>query len=150
MGNCLIVLSNKDLFFPQLTDLSGRKVAVQSSTIAEDDLKKANDVLRTQGKPEMRIVALPSNVDAMQQLNASLVDAYYGVPEQAVYFNKQRPGSVKIASPTMSARPAGIASPKNDAELHAAIEAAFKAVRQSGEYDKIFDNGGVGSEKIAN
>jgi polar amino acid transport system substrate-binding protein len=147
-GNCVIVLSNSTLFFKELTDMSGKKVAVQSSTVAEEDLAKVNATLKSQGKPEMQIVALPNNVDAIQQLNASLVDAYYGVPEQAHYLNEQKPGSVKIASPTMGARPAGIATLKKDHDLHDAINAAYKALKANGEYDAIFTKAGVQSLEL--
>jgi len=147
-GNCVIVVATSNLFFNALTDMSGKKVAVQSSTVAEDDLNKVNATLKSQGKAEMEIVALPNNVDAIQQLNAGLVDAYYGVPEQAHYLNQQKPGSVKIASPTMGARPAGIATLKKDHDLHDAINAAYEAIRASGEYDKIFTDAGVQSLEL--
>lgn len=147
-GNCVITLSTSPLYFNAMTDLSGKKVAVQSSTVAEEDLNKVNATLKGEGKPEMKIIALPNNVDAIQQLNAGLVDAYYGVPEQAHYLNEQKPNSVKIASPTMGARPAGIATLKKDQDLHEAIAAAYEAIRKSGEYDKIFTDAGVQSLEL--
>jgi polar amino acid transport system substrate-binding protein len=147
-GNAVIVPASSTLFVNALSDLSGKKVVVQSGTTVEEDLNKANDQIKSAGKPEMQIVALPNNVDAMQQLNAGLVDAYYGVPEQEVYFNTQRPGSVKLGSPTLGARPVGIATAKSDPELHAAIDAAFKAIRASGEYHAIFEKAGVQTLEI--
>jgi polar amino acid transport system substrate-binding protein len=147
-GNCVIVLATSTLSFNGLADMTGKKVAVQSSTVAEDDLAKVNATLKSQGKAEMTIVALPNNVDAIQQLNAGLVDAYYGVPEQAHYLNEQKPGSVKIASPTMGARPAGIATLKKDHDLHDAINAAYEALKANGDYDRIFTKAGVQSLEL--
>jgi polar amino acid transport system substrate-binding protein len=149
LGNAVIAPVNSTLSVQDLTGLSGKKVVVQTGSQLEQDLMKANETLKNAGKPEMKIVALPNNTDAMQQLFVGLVDAYYAVPEQATYFNSQRPNSVKLVSPTLGARPVGIATAKKDHDLYEAIEAAFKAYRASGDYDALFAKAGLQSLKIA-
>lgn len=141
-GNALIVKADSDLFVNSLTELSGKKIAVQSGTVLEEEVVKANDELKAQGKPTVDIVSLPAGTDAYQQLLAGLVDVYYGTSDQAGYFNKQNPGVVKMGSPQLSALYTGIATRKDDADLHKAIEAAFKAVQDSGEYDKVLEKWG--------
>src|SRR5262249_40273302 len=121
------------------------KVVVQTGSQLEQDLIKASETLKGEGKPELKIVALPNNTDAMQQLFTGLVDAYYAVPEQATYFNSQRPNSVKLGSPTLGARLVGIATAKKDHDLYEAIEAAFKAYQTSGEYEALFTKAGLQS-----
>ena len=148
-GNAVIVPANSDIFVQDLTGLSGKKVVVQTGSQVEQDLIIANNKLKSDGKPPMTIVGLPNNTDAMQQLFAGLVDAYYAVPEQASYLNSQRPGSVKLGSVTLGGRPVGIATAKNDHDLHEAIAAAFKAYQASGEYDTLFTKAGLQSLEVA-
>jgi polar amino acid transport system substrate-binding protein len=149
-GNAAIVLSNSTLSVQAFSDFSGKKVAVQSGAQVEKDLIDANTKLKGDNKPEMRIVSLPNNVDAFQQLLAGLVDAYYGPPEQAAYFNEQKPGTLKLAGPLLTGRVQGIPTAKKDHDLHEALDAAFKAVRASGEYDAIFKKAGFQSMELAN
>jgi polar amino acid transport system substrate-binding protein len=143
VGNAVIVPASSTVFVKDLTGLTGLKVVVQSGAQVEQDLIAANEKIKAAGKPEMKITALPSNTDAMQQLFVGLVDAYYGVPEQASYFNSQRPGSVKLGSTTLGARPVGIATAKKDHDLHDAIDAAFKALQANGQYDAIMSKAGL-------
>jgi polar amino acid transport system substrate-binding protein len=149
-GNAAIVLGNSALTFKSFSDFSGKKVAVQSGAQVEKDLLAANEKIKAEGKPEMQIVALPSNVDAMQQLLASLVDVYYGAPVKSQYFNEQKPGTLKVASPLLTGRPQGIATAKKDHDLHDAMEAAFKELRANGTYHAIFSKGGVESLELTN
>jgi polar amino acid transport system substrate-binding protein len=148
VGNVIIVPAKSDIFVQDLTGLSGQKVVVQSGSQLEQDLIAANDKIKAQGRPEMKIVTLPNNTDAMQQLFSGLVDAYYAVPEQASYFNSQRPNSVKLGSPTLGARPVGIATAKKDHDLYEAIAAAFKELQANGQYDAIFSKAGLQSLEI--
>jgi polar amino acid transport system substrate-binding protein len=147
-GNVVIVLTKSDLFVQDLTGLTGMKVVVQSGSQVEQDLVTANDKLKSEGKPPMQIVALPDNINAMQQLFAGLVDAYYAVPEQATYLNSQRPNSVKLASPTLGARPVGIATAKRDKDLHDAIQAAFDQLQANGQYNALLTKAGLQSLNI--
>jgi polar amino acid transport system substrate-binding protein len=145
VGNAVIVPANSNIYVNDLTGLTGLKVVVQSGAQVEQDLVAANEKIKAAGKPEMKIVALPNNTDAMQQLFAGLVDAYYAVPEQVAYFNKQRPNSVKLGSPTLGGRPCGIATAKKDHDLHDAIDAAYKLLRSNGKYDAVMSKFGLKS-----
>lgn len=147
-GNAVIVPSKSDIFVQDLTGLSGKKVVVQTGSQVEQDLITANETIASQGKPPMQIVGLPNNTDAMQQLFAGLVDAYYAVPEQASYLNTQRPDSVKLGSPTLGARPVGIATAKKDRDLHDAIAAAFKEYQANGAYGALFSKAGLESLQV--
>lgn len=148
VGNAVIVLAKSDISVSDLTGLFGKKVVVQSGSQIEQDLVAANEKIKAAGKAEMKIVSLPDNTSAMQQLLSGIADAYYGSPEQAAYFNSQNPGSVKLASPILTARPVGIATVKKDGDLHDAMKRAFKAVRASGEYHKIMSDAGLESLEL--
>lgn len=141
-GNALIVKADSELFVNALVELSGKKIAVQSGTVLEEEVVKANDELKVQSKPVIDIVSVPAGTDAYQQLLSGLVDVYYGTSDQAGYFNKQNPGQVKMGSPQLSALYTGIATRKDDQELHQAIDQAFAAIQASGEYAKILEKWG--------
>ncbi|QEX20773.1 ABC transporter substrate-binding protein [Hypericibacter adhaerens] len=148
VGNVVIVPFASDIFVQDLTGLSGKKVVVQTGSQLEQDLVSASDKLKGDGKPGITVVAIPNNTDAMQQLFAGLVDAYYAVPEQASYLNSQRPNSVKLGSPTLGARPVGIATAKKDHDLYEAIAAAFKVYQANGGYDALFTKAGLQSLEV--
>jgi polar amino acid transport system substrate-binding protein len=137
VGNSLIVKSNNAVKFNGLSDLSGRAVAVEAGSTLEHELDAANDKVKQAGKPAIKIAALPKASDAFQQLSTGLVEAYYGTTAQASYFNKQNPGSVKLASPQTSSFFIGVGTPKSDAPLHDALTAALKTVVANGKYDAL-------------
>ena len=138
-GNALIVKGDSSLSFNTLEDLSGHKVSVASGSTLEENLVKANESLKGAGKTEISIVSLQSGTDAFQQLTAGLAEAYYGSTDQAGYFNTQKPGLVKLASPQIGALPNGIATLHKDKDLHEAINAAFEEIKANGTYAKILE-----------
>lgn len=136
-GSSLIVKGDSDLYFDDISKLSGHKVSVASGSTLEEDLVKASAELTAAGSPGIDIVTLQSGTDAFQQLIAGLVEVYYGSTDQAGYFNTQQPGMLKIASPQIGARPNGVATLHKDRDLHEAIAAAFAAIQANGEYQAI-------------
>lgn len=141
-GNAVIVRAESTAEFTNLEDLSGLKVSVAVGSALEEELKKANETLKADGKPEMNILALQSGTDAFQQLTAGLADAYFGSTDQAAYFNKQKPGLLKLASPQLFTLTIGLATLKTDSDLHEAFEAAFRTIRESGDYQKVIGDWG--------
>ncbi len=136
-GNALITRADDPASFKTLEDLSGLKVSVAVGSALEGELKKANETLKAAGKPEINILSLQSGTDAFQQLTAGLADVYLGSTDQAGYFNKQKPGLLKLASPQLFSLTIGLATLKKDKDLHDAFEAALKEIRDSGEYSAI-------------
>lgn len=141
-GNALITRADSQASFKTLEDLSGLKVSVAVGSALEAELKKANDSLKSAGKPEITILSLQSGTDAFQQLTAGLADVYFGSTDQAGYFNKQKPGLLKLASPQLFSLTIGLATPKKDKDLHYAFDGALKELKTSGDYKKILANWG--------
>jgi polar amino acid transport system substrate-binding protein len=144
-GNSIFVKSSSDIKVGSFDELSGKKVSVGVGTGPEADLKDANERIKAAGKPEIRIISMPSTADAIQQLVAGLVDAYAGSTDQGGYFDKQQPGQIRLASPQVSALPVGIATLHKDKDLHEAFVVAVADVRQSGEYDALLKKWGLES-----
>ena len=141
-GNSLLTKAGSSAQYNSLEDLSGLKVSVAVGSYLEDELNTANEKIAAAGKKKMTIVALSSGTDAFQQLVAGLADVYLGSTDQAGYFNKQKPGLVRIASPQLLTLTVGMATLHKDKELHNAIKASFNHMIESGEYQKILDNWG--------
>lgn len=141
-GNSLITRADSTATYNSLTDLSGLKVSVAVGSVLEEELKKASDELKAAGKPEIQIISLQGGTDAFQQLTAGLADVYLGSTDQAGYFNAQKPGLVRLASPQLLTLQTGIATLHKDKDLHEAFDAALKELMTNGEYQKILDKWG--------
>lgn len=136
-GTALIVKAGSTLSLAHLKDLSGRKIAVGIGTAGEGMLQEANDALKAEGRPAIVTVSLPTSAEAFQQLSANLVEGYLGSSDQAAYYNKQNPGSVKLAGPAVNQFPTGIATLPNNKVLHEAFKAAIAEIKGNGEYDRV-------------
>lgn len=141
-GNSLITRADSTATYNSLTDLSGLKVSVSVGSVLEEELKKASDELKAAGKPEIQIISLQGGTDAFQQLTAGLADVYLGSTDQAGYFNSQKPGLVRLASPQLLTLQTGIATLHKDKDLHEAFDAALKELMANGEYQKILEKWG--------
>jgi polar amino acid transport system substrate-binding protein len=142
-GNSIITRADSKATFKSLADLSGQKVSVAVGSVLEDELKLASEALKGAGKPPITIVSLQGGTDAFQQLAAGLADAYLGATDQASYFNKQRPGLVRLASPPLLALMVGVATLHKDKDLHDSLDAALKELEASGEYKAILGKWGL-------
>jgi polar amino acid transport system substrate-binding protein len=144
----VIAKADSTLAITSLSDLAGKKVSVGVGTALEQELKQANEELKTAGKPLINIVSMPSTADAIQQLIAGLSDAYYGSTDQVSFFNKERPGFAKLVSPQLSALYTGIATLHKDKDMHEAFAAALKAIMTSGEYQAVLTKWGFEGLKV--
>lgn len=136
-GSSLIFKANSTADVKTLADMSGRKVAVGTGTAGEGTLMEANEALKKAGKPQITVVAVPTSAEAFQQLSAGLVEAYLGSTDQAAYYNKLNPGSVKLGGEALISFPTGIATLLKDKELHEALQASLAKIRADGSYDKV-------------
>ena len=141
-GNSLLTKADSSASFETLEDLSGLKVSVAVGSYLEEELSSANEAIASSGKEKMTIVALAKGTDAFQQLIAGLADVYLGSTDQAGYFNKQKPGLVRLASPQLLTLTVGMATLHKDKDLHNAIKDSFNAMISSGEYQEILDKWG--------
>ena len=136
-GDSLIVKADSAIRASSLDDMAGKKVALGVGTAGEGELAAANKKLGAAGRPEIIVVPMGTSAEAFQQLSAGLVDAYLGSTDQVAYYERQKPGSVKLAGPPLFKLDVGVATLKSDPALHAAFEAALRDVKASGAYDGI-------------
>ena len=139
-GTAILLRNESSLTASTLDDLSGQKVAVGIGTTGESLLAEANERLEVAGKPPINVIVLQTSTEAFQQLMSGLVEAYISTTDQAGYYNKLTPNSVKLAGEQLNQIPTGIAIRKYDPELLKAVEAAFANIREDGTYQAILDD----------
>jgi polar amino acid transport system substrate-binding protein len=149
LGNSIVVPKGNPHHVVRLADLSGMKVGVESGTTLRLQLVDANKKLSAAGKKPMKIVSFPKDSDAFQQLIAGNVDAYYTVTSTAAYYGKKTGGRTEIAGPQISAFPFGVATRKDDKELHQAFVKALAQLRKSGQYAAILKRWGISNAAIS-
>jgi polar amino acid transport system substrate-binding protein len=137
VGNAVIVKADSSIAISKLTDLSGKKVAVERGSVNEQEVVEASEELSKQGKPKISVVSLPKATDAIQQLLTGLVDAFYGGTATEADYNKQNPSALKLAGPQTSTFFTGIATLKKNSDVHDALAAAFKQTQSDGSYDAV-------------
>jgi polar amino acid transport system substrate-binding protein len=148
IGNSIVVPKGNPDHVKRLTDLSGKKVAVQSGTTLRLQLVSVNKQLKAAGKPTMTIVSFPKDSDAFQQLIAGNVDAYYTVTSTAAYYGKKAGGRTEIAGPQISAFPFGIATVKSNKALHQVFVKGLALLKKNGQYAAILKRWGLSNAAL--
>ena len=114
----------------KFSDLKGKKVAVQIGTTSAAEVKKLEGVTVTE---------LNTPADCFMELKAKGVDAVVNDrPVNDYFITKNAAQGVKVLDEKLTAEDYGIAINKDNAELQKEINAAFKKLKENGEYDKVF------------
>lgn len=131
-----------------LADISGLKIAVENGTTIQSLIDAQNKKFKSEGKPEATAVVYPKDSDARQALQAGQVDAYGTTLESAAFFLKQAGQVFDIGGQPFNKITAGIATRKDDAALHDAIQKALDIMKSDGSYKKILDSWGLGGDAM--
>lgn len=148
VGNNIVVQKGNPHHVNSLAGLSGLKAGVQSGTTLRLDLLAENKKLSAAGKTPITVVSLPTDSDAFQQLIAGNVDAYFTSGSAAAYYAKKASGKVEIVGPTLSALPFGIATRKNEKQLHQDFARGLSTLRKNGQYAAIFKKWGAENTEL--
>jgi polar amino acid transport system substrate-binding protein len=136
-GQSILVKSRNPLKVQGVTDLCGKKVAVQVTTTEQDTLTAANGSQCSSNK--INIQTFPADSDAVQKLKLGAVDAAMDDSPVAAYYVKQDPASFAIAGKPIAQAPEGIAVDPKNQELLKAMQQAMQAIFNDGSYQKILD-----------
>lgn len=111
-------------------DLKGKRVATQKSTTYQDFLR---------GLKGVNIHLFETELEAIDALKKNKADAYVGAYEVASYYLKKtgRQGIRSTGRP-LKITPMYFAVRKRDSELVKMIDDGLKAIKASGEYDRIY------------
>ncbi|MEW1720515.1 ABC transporter substrate-binding protein [Streptomyces sp. NPDC093109] len=118
-------------------DLSGRTVAVTRGAIGETYMTAYNKELKQQGRPEMKIMSLPNNQDAMLAVQSGRADAFDTSTPGAAATLAATKGKFTLAATFKNETKIGIAVRKGDTAMKTAISAALDKFVSSGGYAKL-------------
>ncbi len=111
-------------------DLEGKKIAVQIGTSSAELAKKI---------PNANVREFNTPPDAFMELKSGGVEAVINdLPVNQDYINHSGPNDVKLVGDLLQAEDYGLAVAKKNTELTKKIDDALTAIKQNGEYDKIY------------
>ena len=140
VGTGILVPKGNPNKFKVLEDLCGKNVAAQVGTYQVDQMDALNaDACKGN---EINIQTFPDNPAAVQELILGRVDAELSDDPVAAFSALQSKDKLEVAATGFEAATYGIGVRKDSPELKAALEEAFKAIRDNGDYDKILENWG--------
>lgn len=117
--------------------LSGLTVAVTRGAIGETYMTKFNQDLKAAGKPEMTILALPTNQDALLAVTSGRADAFDTSTPGAAYTLAALGDKLELAVTFDLGTKIGIAVRKGDTAMADALKAALNTWVASGGYEKL-------------
>jgi polar amino acid transport system substrate-binding protein len=124
-------------------DLSGKTVAVTRGAIGETYMTEYNKELKQQGLSEMKILALPTNQDAMLAVQSGRADGFDTSTPGAVATLAGTKGKFELAATFKNETKIGIAVRKGDTATASAIGKALAAFVKSGGYGKLLEKYGI-------
>jgi polar amino acid transport system substrate-binding protein len=134
-GQAIIVRKGDAATIGSMTDLCGKKVAVQVQSPEENTVDEANGGV-CKAAPIKKMV-FPTDLQAVLILKQHGVDAALDDSPVAAYFVKQTPDQLELAGPPFKTNPEGIAVDPKNGELLKAMQQAMLAIYQDGSYRQI-------------
>lgn len=141
-GESLLVKKGNPEHLKSVADLCGLKIGVQTGTVEQTDLDTGSTTCKSKGKPAIQETVLQDQTAVVQLLANGRVDATYQDSPVTDYYNKINPGQFEVGGSVVNAAPYGIVVRKGDTSMFNSIQAALKAVKADGTYDKLFTKWG--------
>jgi len=113
-----------------IKDLDGKKVGVQQGTTGKDYAEE--------NAPGAKIVSFPSDAEMFQAIKAGQVDAL--LQDLSVNTDHEEAGGYTVLKLGASREVYGLAMKKGSADLVKAVNEQLTELRDSGEYQKLYDS----------
>lgn len=144
----LVVGEGNPLDISDFPSLSGHKVGAPNGSVAHDLLVKLNEQLKADGEAPVDIVPIAGTAELLQQVGAGVLDAAASTYDAGAYYVAKASGAFELAgAPCLSDVQTGgqmvFAIRKADDKLFHAMEKSMSALRESGEYTKIWESYGL-------
>ncbi|MCL4528618.1 MAG: ABC transporter substrate-binding protein [Chloroflexi bacterium] len=146
------------------TDLCGKSAAAESGTTEADYLQGTGDYkgkglpaeCSAAGKPPVNVVVTQKDTDALQQLQAGKVAAYFADSPVASYYTVQHPDQFQVVGQIIEPAMEGISVPCGQADctnapltpLGQAVKTALQSMMADGTYLKILTKYGLQSGAV--
>lgn len=136
-GQALLVPKGNPEGLSGLESLCGKTVASETGTTIADLLKEQSGKCTSAGKSAIKVRNFLRDSDALQQLGLKQVDAYGTTTETVAFVTKKQPDQYEVAGDPFGEIQCGIATRKDNTQLHDAIAKAFSSMQQDGTYKQI-------------
>lgn len=133
MKNEQVIVVPADSDITTLTDLAGKKVAVQDGSSAQDAIAENEELAASIGEQ----IDFKDNVTALMDVASGQVDALAVDSVVANYYLAQRPGEFVILDETLAPEEYGIGFRKADVAFHDAVAQALQEMRENGNAAKL-------------
>lgn len=133
MGNTQVIVVLKDSEIQKLSDLAGKKVAVQDGSSAQDALKADEELYNSLGDQ----VDFDDNVTAFLDVDSKQVDALAIDEVVADYYLKLKPDQYRILEETLAPEEYGVGFRLEDKALRDEVQKHLDAMIEDGTAKKI-------------
>ena len=129
-------------------DLCGVKVAVQTGTTQEEEVNKANEQCKADGKDAIDIQSSKLQTDVTTAVASGKASIFYADSPVVGYAIKQTGDTLEVLGEDTGVVPEAVAIKKGDTKTAEAVQKAIQKLMGDDTYKKILDTWGVGSGAI--
>lgn len=139
VGTSILVRKGNPEKIDTIDDLCGKTVALELGTTQERVASSQQAKCRSEGKGELKVLALEADTDALTQVKNGRAVADLNDFPVAVYNAKTSGGGAdfEVVGQPIPAGPYGIGVRKDDTQLRDALQGALKGIIDEGVYDQI-------------
>ncbi len=130
------------------SNLCGVKVAVQTGTTQEEEVNKANEQCKADGKDAIDIQSSKLQTDVTTAVASGKASIFYADSTVSAYAIKQTGDTLEVLGEDTGVVPEAVAIKKGDTKTAEAVQKAIQKLMDDGTYKKILDTWGVGSGAI--
>ena len=126
-----------------VSDLCGKKVAVQTATMQETEANKMAKQCKADGKDKLEVISSKLQTDVTTNVVTSKADVFYADSPVAGYAIAQTDGQLEMLGKVEGVAPEGIVIKKGDSQMDEAVQKAVQKLIDDGTYLKILKYWGV-------
>ena len=130
------------------SNLCGVKVAVQTGTTQEEEVNKANEQCKADGKDAIDIQSSKLQTDVTTAVASGKASIFYADSTVSAYAIKQTGDTLETLGEDAGGVPEAVAIKKGDTKTAEAVQKAIQKLMDDGTYKKILDTWGVSSGAI--
>ncbi|RSX51701.1 ABC transporter substrate-binding protein [Bifidobacterium goeldii] len=127
------------------SNLCGVKVAVQTGTTQEEEVNKANEQCKADGKDAIDIQSSKLQTDVTTAVASGKASIFYADSPVAGYAISQTGDTLETLGDDTGVTPEAVAIKKGDSATAQAVQKAIQKLMDDGTYDKILSTWGVES-----
>ena len=126
-----------------VSDLCGKKVAVQTATMQETEANKMAKQCEVDGKDKLEVISSKLQTDVTTNVVTGKADVFYADSPVAGYAIAQTDGQLEMLGKVEGVAQEGIVIKKGDSQMDEAVQKAVQKLIDDGTYLKILKYWGV-------